>query len=126
MKKLETVFRDHVRRDLAKLEKEHAVFWEPLQQKTICGTPDYILCVRGLFIALELKSEIGVVSRLQDRKLKKIARAGGMGFVVRPSNWEPIRQYLENRAKGYDDDDQSDRDVEEESRDDAEGTLEEN
>ncbi len=89
--KPETVFRKRVMRDLKTLPST-VVF--PIQQKTIAGDPDLILCIAGLFVALELKSEKGKVSKLQEHKLVSISKAGGVAMVVFPNKWDEIFKFL--------------------------------
>lgn len=86
--KPETVFRTKFRK---RLEAISNTWWESIQQKTICGTPDIIGCVAGSFIGLELKADDkSEVTVLQDLKLRNIAKAGGLGIVVRPSNADDV------------------------------------
>ena len=47
------------------------------------GTPDILCCVDGRYVAFEVKTIIGKVSRLQEHRLSEIKRCGGLGFVVR-------------------------------------------
>ena len=47
------------------------------------GIPDLIICYRGRFIALEVKTEIGKPTVLQVMTIKKIKDAGGISTVVR-------------------------------------------
>jgi len=47
------------------------------------GCPDDILCWRGIFIAIEIKSDTGSLSALQSLALKQITGAGGVAAVVR-------------------------------------------
>jgi hypothetical protein len=86
-RKPETVFRTRVNRDLKKLPHT-AIF--PIQQRSIIGDPDMILCICGKFIGLELKSAEGKPSSLQNHKLQSIGRAGGRWFVAYPDNWPSI------------------------------------
>lgn len=85
--KPETIFRQKVVRDLTTLP-DTAIF--SIQQRTIVGDPDLILCIRGRFVALELKSEHGKLSKLQEYKLEKIRKAGGLAFVVFPDDWDDV------------------------------------
>lgn len=94
--KPETVFRKRVAADLQKLQKT-AVF--PIQQKAINGDPDYILCLNGFFVGLELKAEKGRVSPLQKYKLTRIKLSGGLGLVAYPSDWESIFTELEKLSR---------------------------
>lgn len=47
------------------------------------GTPDILACVRGRFVALEVKTDTGRTSAIQDFQLEQIASAGGISAVVR-------------------------------------------
>jgi hypothetical protein len=47
------------------------------------GAPDIILCKNGLWLGLEIKSEIGEQSKDQKRAEKDIERAGGHYFLIR-------------------------------------------
>ncbi len=96
-RKPETNFRARVKRDLATL-RETVVF--PIQQQTILGDPDLICCIRGKFVALELKSAKGKASVLQTHKLESVRKAGGVAFTVFPSLWEEIFASLNILAGG--------------------------
>lgn len=66
-----------------------------VQQVSICGDPDLVLCLNGRFVGLELKTEKGKVSVLQEYKLNLIKTKGrGVAFVVRPSSWPEVQKYL--------------------------------
>lgn len=47
------------------------------------GVPDLIACLNGLFIAIEVKSEKGKLSELQEDHIKQIREAGGISMMVR-------------------------------------------
>lgn len=47
------------------------------------GCPDILICWRGVFIAIETKSDDGELSALQLMNLKKIQAAGGVAAVVK-------------------------------------------
>lgn len=47
------------------------------------GVPDIIVCYKGRFIGIEVKSEIGKLSILQERNLMRIADNGGIALTVR-------------------------------------------
>lgn len=95
--KPETAFRARVGPWLKTLP-DTAVF--PIQQMGIVGDPDFILCIRGKFVALELKAENGSLSQLQAKKLELIDKAGGRGYVARPSNWGQVKARLTDLATG--------------------------
>lgn len=84
-KKPESVFRSRITQDLANLPMT-TIF--PIQQKAIRGTPDFLLCVNSLFVALELKSEYGKLDALQKHNYDKVWQAKGVFLVAKPSNWK--------------------------------------
>jgi hypothetical protein len=92
-RKPETVFRSKVFTWLA-IHLPGAWF-ESIQQIAIGGTPDILGCVRGRFVALEIKAEEkSPVSELQKLKLERIASAGGTALVVHPQNWTDVQKTL--------------------------------
>ena len=98
--KPETNFRKRVRADLEKLcNVDRPVFFEAIQQKAIKGSPDFVLCVNGYFVALELKAVKGKVSRLQEEKLKAIAEANGIVLVADPKNWPDVLKCIQHLSE---------------------------
>jgi len=65
-----------------------------IQQVSTRGDPDIILCFKGNFVALELKTETGRASPLQLFKLGKVRQKGGAAFITDPNNWPDIRHYI--------------------------------
>jgi hypothetical protein len=107
--KPETVFRRRVRMHLDWLSAKFKgrLWYEAVQQKAIKGSPDFVLCAGGQFIALELKSDGGIISLIQEAKMNRILEAGGLALVADPDNWETVLStiafYLEgdeNEIKG--------------------------
>ena len=47
------------------------------------GIPDIIACVDGLFVAFEVKTETGRLTKLQAVTLGRIRDAGGRAYMVR-------------------------------------------
>lgn len=47
------------------------------------GAPDCTLLWRGVFIAIEIKSDVGEATPLQLKRLKHIIRQGGVGAVLK-------------------------------------------
>ncbi|OUP75330.1 nuclease [Anaeromassilibacillus sp. An172] len=47
------------------------------------GIPDIIVCIDGRFIALEVKTQKGKTTPLQNVAIRKIRNSGGFAFVVR-------------------------------------------
>lgn len=50
---------------------------------TKVGVPDILGCWKGKFIAIEVKTPVGVLSELQKYNLEAIRNAGGISFVAR-------------------------------------------
>ena len=47
------------------------------------GVSDIICCVRGRFVALEVKTQTGKLTKHQERFLERVNNANGVGVVVR-------------------------------------------
>ena len=47
------------------------------------GIPDIIACLHGRFVAFEVKTETGKLSKLQEITIQRIKEAGGKAFTVR-------------------------------------------
>ena len=71
-----------------------------IQQKAITGHPDIILCLDRLFVALEIKTDIGKPSARQVLILEEIIKAKGVALIVRPSNFEVVKEILLKISKG--------------------------
>ncbi len=67
------------------------------------GTPDFLLCIHGHFVALELKATPkDKPSELQKYNLENITKAKGLALIVHPENWETVYSYLQKLAEhGY-------------------------
>lgn len=71
-----------------------------IQQVAVRGTPDVLLCIAGVFVALELKRDAKApITALQKLKLERIAGAGGVARVVYPENWELVYNELKLLSK---------------------------
>lgn len=60
------------------------------------GVPDFLVCLRGRFYALECKANGGKTTALQEKHLADIRDAGGVSLVVHEANVENLRKELEN------------------------------
>lgn len=56
------------------------------------GIPDLLLCLKGKFIAIELKNEDGKPSALQLYNIERIKESGGEAFILRPSEFENFKK----------------------------------
>ena len=49
----------------------------------MAGCPDILACCTGLFVAIEVKRPgVGRVSKIQQRRIDQIRKAGGIAFVA--------------------------------------------
>ena len=64
--------------------------------QTKVGTPDLIVCWRGVFLAIELKTDEGRIRPKQKEELRKISEAGGIAMSLRPSQWESFKDELQS------------------------------
>lgn len=71
-----------------------------VQQLSLCGHPDILLCIRGKFIAMELKAKGGKVRPLQEHFLNLVRQAGGLALVVDPDNWKETKELLTQLDRG--------------------------
>jgi len=99
-RKPETRFKERIRPKLAELPNTWIV---KIQQAALRGTPDFLMCVHGVFVALELKATAkDQPSELQKYTLAQIRKAGGLALVVCPENFEEIYVDLKSLAiHGY-------------------------
>ncbi len=68
---------------------------ENIQQVSIRGTPDRLICIRGDFIAVELKKdEKAAIAQLQTYKLDKIQKAGGRSYIISPESFDYFKQEI--------------------------------
>ena len=57
------------------------------------GVPDLLGCYKGLFIGIEVKSDIGKASKLQEWNAERIKKAGGISIVAKTV--EEVKELLE-------------------------------
>ena len=92
-KQNETKFKEKV---TERLKTFKHTWFVKIQQLSVSGTPDFLICLNGVFIALELKTDIGKVSKLQEYNLNKIAKCGGISIVLMPQNFDETMAFLDN------------------------------
>jgi hypothetical protein len=63
------------------------------------GIPDIIGCLNGRFFALELKSDTGKPTRLQEYVLNLISKANGFVMIVYPEDYGKMVSALKKVAK---------------------------
>ena len=60
------------------------------------GVPDFLICLRVRFYAIECKANGGKTTALQDKHLADIRGAGGVSLVVHEANVENLRKELQH------------------------------
>lgn len=58
------------------------------------GIPDLLCCVNGFFLAIEVKAENGQATDLQKWNISKIRHCGGLGFILKPSQFENFKELV--------------------------------
>lgn len=96
--KPETNFRENVVKPFLRGLKNTVDF--PIQQRAIKGDPDIILCILGRFVALELKSDGGKLSKIQEFKKRRIERSLGIWIEACPKTWVHARNRLQLLDEG--------------------------
>jgi Holliday junction resolvase len=56
------------------------------------GVPDILACIHGVFVGLEVKTEKGKATPLQNFNLAKIRDCGGKAAIVR--SWEDVIEII--------------------------------
>lgn len=75
---------------LARLKEIPGLWYTKVQMVSVRGVPDILICYKGQFIAMELKTDSGKLDPLQGHVLKNIAKAGGTAIVVTPHNVKDV------------------------------------
>ena len=59
------------------------------------GVPDIIACIDGYFVAIEVKTETGVVSEIQKHTIRQINKSA-IACVLRPSKFDVFTGIVDN------------------------------
>lgn len=63
---------------------------------TKSGVPDLLICVRGTFLAVEVKAQNGKPSELQLYNRDEIRKAGGYSIILYPDQWEDFKLFIDD------------------------------
>ena len=66
------------------------------------GIPDLIICVKGCFVAVEVKASKGKPSELQKKNIDLIKKSNGYALFLYPSGFEDFRENIRFLLKGGD------------------------
>lgn len=58
----------------------------------LSGTPDFLVCYRGRFVAIECKAGKNRPTALQEAALDRITKAGGMSLVIDETNVDDLKE----------------------------------
>jgi hypothetical protein len=94
----ETQFKMRVQ---ARLKEIPNAFFYKVQQVALRGIPDIVGCVKGHFVALELKVGKNRADKLQKWTMNEIKEAGGYAFEVTPDNFNDIFNILWGLGNGF-------------------------
>jgi len=95
----EALFRKKVLAFLKDFDIEGKITITTIQNLSVRGVSDIILCVKGQFWAVELKGTDGVPSKLQTRYLEKISRSGGTSWELYPHKFEEFKQAIKEAVR---------------------------
>lgn len=71
-----------------------------IQQVSLNGDPDLVVCVNGFYVELELKKDSKAkVAKLQIYELMRTVSSGGAGVLCYPENFEEVKEFLINISK---------------------------
>ena len=65
------------------------------------GVPDYICCVRGMFVGIETKAGKGKPSALQKEQMGRINDNGGFTFCINEQNFDVLKEWIEAACKAF-------------------------
>lgn len=58
------------------------------------GTPDYLVCIDGLFVVIEAKSDVGKVTPSQIHQLQLLKKAGAVCCVMKGKDQEKFNKLV--------------------------------
>lgn len=58
------------------------------------GVPDFLLCHRGRFIAVEAKAGSNKPTALQELHMQRIRNNGGIALVINEKNFQELKELL--------------------------------
>lgn len=62
---------------------------------TKAGIPDILACCNGVFLGIEIKAPNGKPSPLQIHNIKLINKAGGIGLLLYPNDFDDFKQLIQ-------------------------------
>lgn len=100
-----------IKSDIKKALAERGAYFAPVAQGSFGkpGDPDMVVCYRGLFIGIEVKTAAGSMRPIQKRRMKEIRAAGGVYALPRSvedamallDELDPILDEMERMAEEH-------------------------
>ena len=83
---LESQFKKRVMKDLKTFFKDAWIL--KTNERGRAGVPDLLICIKGAFVAIELKRNVkSEPTVLQAAEVQRIRLAGGLSFIAYPEAW---------------------------------------
>lgn len=95
MKQKETKLKERILEELSEFPRTWVC---KVQQVAKRGTPDILASISGVFVAIELKTDTGRLSKLQSYNLEQIAKTGAIAVVLTPKFKEKYMCMLRDLA----------------------------
>ena len=99
----EKTFENKIKKYLEEVGAYHVKFFANRMTKT--GVPDILASVNGYFVGIEVKAQNGKPSPLQIHNVEKIKKSGGFAFIVYPSGWDSLKDFIDNLKRDCFDED---------------------
>lgn len=61
---------------------------------TKVGVPDILMCLRGRFVGIEVKTDTGKQSELQKYNAQEIIKSGGEYILLRPKEFDEFKDLI--------------------------------
>jgi hypothetical protein len=103
MKTPETKLKDKVKLILEALAKEYNLYWDMSGASlyATAGKADFILCLEGLYIALETKPSDKPLEPLQAKRQRDVIKAGGISLRITEADLATLQLRLATIADEY-------------------------
>lgn len=56
------------------------------------GVPDLVMCIRGLFVCIEVKTVLGKLTAIQEKEGRRIEEAGGIWMTIYGRNVDSLEE----------------------------------
>lgn len=91
----EGAVKNWIKTEILKKYPEAYVYVTHVGQYGKRGVPDLVMCIKGLFVAIEVKTDKGKVTALQELEGRRIEKAGGIFGVMYGRNVDQLEEMYE-------------------------------